>query len=126
MEITDLDEGRLQYIWSNYTEQTYQVLQRVDELDWRIYFTGFPRGEEDRTENGWRIGTYYFVTYVDEVPTEYTYNEGMTTLYWGIGSAVNNDLITKLKNKKDLPYITKEQYEEFTKCHSWEDLDGRF
>jgi hypothetical protein len=126
MKITDLDEGRLKYIWSVFTEQTYQVLQRVDELDWRIYFTGSPRGEADRKENGWRIGTYYFLTYVDGVPTEYTYNEGMTTLYWGTGSAVNNDLITKLKNKQDLSYITKEQYEEFTKCYSWEDLDGRF
>lgn len=53
-----LDEGRMKYVlWTNWAEQTYQHLQKVDELEWRK-FKSFVEGN-------------VYVTFMDGCPVAY-------------------------------------------------------
>lgn len=126
MKVTDLDEGRLQYIWSDFAEQTYQVLQRADEFEWKKYHSSYPEGK-DKVDVFRCGGNLYYLAYVDGEPIEYA-----DTLDIGgdpVSRRIVVNIITKLKIKDKihkLPYLNKEQYQAFRHCTSWEEFDGAF
>lgn len=80
MKITDIDEGRLKYIWSDTTERHYQVLQQLDNLEWRVYSSSNPEAKPNYVSCCG--GSFYYLTYIDGVPMSY---ESMTTIFFFTG-----------------------------------------
>jgi hypothetical protein len=124
MEITDIDEGRMKYIWSDWAENNYQILQRLDGFEWRAYHSAWPEGKIDK--HIFRCGgSLYFLTYVNGVPTKY----GTTSNFFGCGavSGIIADINSRLRRIYDaslMHLLTSEQFHKFEDSHSWEEVDG--
>jgi hypothetical protein len=124
MKLEDLDEGRLQYIWSDWAENNYQILQRLDEFEWRAYHSAWPEGKIDN--HIFRCGgSLYFLTYVSGVPTKYD----TTSAFFGCGvvSGIIVDINSRLRRIYDaslMRLLTSEQFHKFEDSRSWEEVDG--
>lgn len=115
----NLDAGRMKYVWTEESEWLYQIVQKVDDLEWRLYTGGCV--DTDKVY----CGPTYYLTYIDGKPTRF---DRSISYFGGVTGHVYGDLIKKLQEKNaEVPCLrlTTEQHNLFEMCSSWQELDSK-
>jgi hypothetical protein len=118
----NLDAERMKYVWTEETEELYQILQRVDEVEWRLYAGGYT---EKQVGGLIYCGPIYYLTYMGGERIEF---DTSVTYLVGAYARVYGDLVKKLRERNaanPCPSLTNKQYDLFKKCSSWEELEEK-